>query len=47
MSAYEGANARHAQNDERDNVCHVKNAKGLMSAYAVFNEGDNVDMYPI
>ena len=42
MSASEWANVRHAQNDEGDNVRHVKKTKGIMSAYAVFNEGDNV-----
>ena len=42
MSACEGANVRHAQTDEEGNVRHVKKTNGLMSAYAVFSEGDNV-----
>ena len=48
MSAYEGDNVRRAQNDEGDNVRHVKKTKGLMSACAVCNEGDiPVRMYGV
>ena len=33
---------RHAQTDEEENVRHVKKTKGRMSAYALFDEGENV-----
>ena len=42
MSACEGENVRHAQTDSGENVRHVKKTKGRMSAYALFDEGENV-----
>ena len=42
MFTCEGANVRHAQTDERENVRHVKKTKERMSAHELFKEGENV-----